>query len=146
MKRKYLKKNHGFTLIELIGVLGILIVIMSISIPTFKGIVEDQKIKADMATAAQIARIAELWSEEQNLTLSTYVEVNDNSEVGRYIIKSFKNKKPKISYMEEGSWYLNIDNNHLASVKLGNIELVKSGELKGYTQVKNEITGIKEES
>lgn len=146
MKKEYSKKIRGFTLIELIGVLGILIVIMSISIPTFRGIVEDQKIKADMATAAQIAKIAELWSEEQNLTLSTYVEVNDNSEVGRYIIKSFKNKKPKASYTEDAVWNVNIDNDHLASVKLGNVELVKSGELKGYTEVKNELIGIKEES
>jgi type IV pilus assembly protein PilA len=58
--RKQLNKK-GFTLVELIAVLAILAIVAAIAIPSFNTTVKNSQIKADIATAAQIGRAAELY-------------------------------------------------------------------------------------
>ncbi|MBN2826870.1 MAG: type II secretion system protein [Tissierellales bacterium] len=56
-----LKNKKGFTLIELIVVLAVLGIIAAIAIPRFLTVQAQARIDADYATAAGVAKAAELW-------------------------------------------------------------------------------------
>jgi len=58
---KMIKNKKGFTLVELIVVLAVLGIIAAIAVPRFTGIQENSKWKADIATANNIAKAAELY-------------------------------------------------------------------------------------
>ena len=67
----YIRKNtkhKGFTLLEIIAVISLLIVLASISVPSYLNIVENQKKRADLATALQLAQMAKTYYIEKKDT------------------------------------------------------------------------------
>lgn len=58
--------NKGFTLVELIIVIAILAIIMMIAVPRLSEIRESSHVKADKATAAQIANAVRIWYTERD--------------------------------------------------------------------------------
>lgn len=58
---KKLQSNKGFTLVELIIVIAILAIIMLIAVPNLSGIQQRMQVRADKATAAQIAKAVRVW-------------------------------------------------------------------------------------
>lgn len=75
-----LKNRKGFTLIELIVVLAVLVVIAAIAVPRFMGVQEKAKDSADDSTREMISKAAELYfaTENDSDNVVTVTELKDN--------------------------------------------------------------------
>ena len=112
----YIRKNtkyKGFTLLEIIAVISLLIVLASISVPSYLNIVENQKKRADLATALQLAQMAKTYYIEKKDT--------DKGKLKEYIIKNYE-EFPKSKYSGE-EFEISFDTN-----KKVNISTTKEGE------------------
>ena len=112
----YIRKNtkhKGFTLLEIIAVISLLIVLASISVPSYLNIVENQKKRADLATALQLAQMAKTYYIEKKDT--------DKNKLKEYIIKNYE-EFPKSKYRGE-EFEISFDTN-----KKVNISTTKEGE------------------
>ena len=112
----YIRKNtkhKGFTLPEIIAVISLLIVLASISVPSYLNIVENQKKRADLATALQLAQMAKTYYIEKKDT--------DKNKLKEYIIKNYE-EFPKSKYSGE-EFDISFDTN-----KKVNISTTKEGE------------------
>lgn len=69
MKFKSKKVKRGFTLIELVMVVGILGILSSIALVKFTDVQKDAKLKADYVTASNILNAAKL-AKEANVTVT----------------------------------------------------------------------------
>ena len=111
----YIRKNtkhKGFTLLEIIAVISLLIVLASISVPSYLNIVENQKKRADLATALQLAQMAKTKYIEKKDTdknkLKEYINKNyEEFPTSKYSGEEFEisfdtNKKVNISTTKEG--------------------------------------------
>ena len=85
-------KHKGFTLLEIIAVISLLIVLASITVPSYLNIVENQKKRADLATALQLAQMAKTYYIEKKDT--------DKDKLKEYIIKNYE-EFPKSKYSGE---------------------------------------------
>lgn len=109
MFNRILKNRKGFTLIELIVVLGVLAIIMSISVPKYMSVKEQAKIDADIATLGQIAKLAELYYIQGKITKDEYKDT-----AGTAISEDFKSALE--DYMSDIKFQSN--NYKLAEIKL----------------------------
>ena len=112
----YIRKNtkhKGFTLLEIIAVISLLIVLASISVPSYLNIVENQKKRADLATALQLEQMAKTYYIEKKDT--------DKNKLKEYIIKNYE-EFPKSKYSGE-EFDISFDTN-----KKVNISTTKEGE------------------
>ncbi len=67
---KEMKKNGGFTLVELIIVIAILAVIAAIAVPNILGAVEKSRYTADLSNAKRIAEAVQILSAEKDGALT----------------------------------------------------------------------------
>ena len=107
------KRHRGFTLLEIIAVISLLIVLASITVPSYINIVENQKKRADLATALQLAQMAKTY----------YIETKDTtqSKLKEYIIKNYE-EYPKSKYNGQ-EFDISFDTNNKV-----NISVTKDGE------------------
>ena len=107
------KRHKGFTLLEIIAVISLLIVLASITVPSYINIVENQKKRADLATALQLAQMAK----------TSYIETKDTtqSKLREYIIKNYE-EYPKSKYNGQ-EFDISFDTNNKV-----NISVTKDGE------------------
>ena len=107
------KRHRGFTLLEIIAVISLLIVLASITVPSYINIVENQKKRADLATALQLAQIAKTY----------YIETKDTtqSKLKEYIIKNYE-EYPKSKYNGQ-EFDISFDTNNKV-----NVSVTKDGE------------------
>ena len=107
------KRHKGFTLLEIIAVISLLIVLASITVPSYINIVENQKKRADLATALQLAQMAKTY----------YIETKDTtqSKLREYIIKNYE-EYPKSKYNGQ-EFDISFDTNNKV-----NISVTKDGE------------------
>ena len=107
------KRHRGFTLLEIIAVISLLIVLASITVPSYINIVENQKKRADLATALQLAQMAKTY----------YIETKDTtqSKLKEYIIKNYE-EYPKSKYNGQ-EFDISFDTNNKV-----NVSVTKDGE------------------
>lgn len=79
-----MKRNRGFTLMEMLIVVAIIAVLAAIAIPVFNGSLHKAKVAADMANVR--AYYAELQT--QYITTGEYIDIGDEplQSVRRYIM------------------------------------------------------------
>ncbi|EFM39999.1 prepilin-type cleavage/methylation N-terminal domain protein [[Eubacterium] yurii subsp. margaretiae ATCC 43715] len=106
-------KHRGFTLLEIIAVISLLIVLASITVPSYINIVENQKKRADLATALQLAQMAKTYYIEKKDT--------DQGKLKEYIIKNYE-EFPKSKYNGE-EFDISFDTNNKV-----NVSVTKDGE------------------
>lgn len=97
-----IKLEEGFSIVELIIVLGIVIIILSISVPSLAKYLETAKTTADKATAKTIATAAELMRIENNKESITLEELKQEGYLDNIPIPQAKDKE---------SFIIKIDNN-----------------------------------
>lgn len=106
-------KHKGFTLLEIIAVISLLIVLASITVPSYINIVQNQKKRADLATALQLAQMAKTYYIEKKDT--------DKGKLKEYIIKNYE-EFPKSKYNGE-EFDISFDTNNKV-----NVSVSKNGE------------------
>lgn len=77
---RFLKKslnNTGFSLIELLVVIGIMVVITGIAIPQFNGILVNAKKNNDIINASTIATVVTRGIIEEKISVPDYGRIND---------------------------------------------------------------------
>lgn len=79
--KKILKSNKGFSLVELLVALLIMVVITGTAITLFGGVLESSKVRADKETAASIKRAILTYMNVSNDINLSCLAVNDDSEL-----------------------------------------------------------------
>ncbi len=126
---KKIRGNKGFTLVELIVVIGILAVLASIAIPNLVGMVEKSKQAKDEANAKMLADVTTMWiaESENDAAFDDFIVGHSVGALNDYLLSSFvelplpQSKK----YKGAGRFYIEHDGNGKVTVK----SLV-GGELK----------------
>lgn len=121
MRNTRKKALKGFTLIELIAVVSLLMLIATLSFPKYSQIVDEQRLKLDAATAVQIGSIAESFY-IQNKSSQTI----DENSIKTYIENTY-GEKPKSKYMKDGEFKVTLTDKGKANVSLGTINFVVAG-------------------
>ncbi|MBS6062978.1 type II secretion system protein [Criibacterium bergeronii] len=116
-------KRRGFTLLEIIAAITLMLVIVSAAMPVYSNIVEGQKLKTDKVTAMQISQIAKTYIIE-NKNTATQDEITD------YVKQAYDGElpKPESSPNSEFSIVYNSENASV-DVKIGDKILVDDGKL-----------------
>lgn len=94
-----IKKDDGFTLIELIIVLTIIGVIMSIAIPGFTKNLDSARLQADKASARTIATATQM----------AFLDKLENITLDRLVSEHYLEKKPLPQRKDSDNFSLTID-------------------------------------
>ncbi len=114
-------KNVGFTLVEIVAVITLLMLLASLALPKYNDVVDKQRLKMDASTATQLASIAETWYLE-NKTSPSF----DISKLNDHIKKVYGGAMPKSKYLKDKTFSVFL-NDGKATVSLESIEFVKNG-------------------
>ena len=102
----------GFTLVELIAVVSLLMLIATLSFPKYSQIVDEQRLKLDAATAVQIGSIAE----------SYYLQYKSSHIIDENSIKTYREntygEKPKSKYIKDGEFKITLTDKGKANVSM----------------------------
>lgn len=112
------KKSKGFTLLEIVAVISLMIIIASISIPVYTNIVDKQKLKTDLAVALQLEQHAKTYYIDKKDT--------DTSNLKKYIEEVY-GQMPKSKY-NNSDFSVSIDSStKKVSVSAGNKNFIING-------------------
>ena len=70
------KRQRGFTLVELVIVMAVLVVLAAIAIPRYNGILNESKVKSDAITAAGIVSAARIQETSTGSTVGSTAALN----------------------------------------------------------------------
>lgn len=80
--KKKIFNSRGFSLIELIIVLSVLLIISLIAVPKYITVQEKARVDADLSTIGNIVKAAELYVSKNNISSSSIVYVSDLISAG----------------------------------------------------------------
>lgn len=105
-------KRRGFTLIEFVAMISLLMIIAAITIPSYSEIIDKQRLKADAATAAEMAKIAETcYAENKSRALN-------DAKLKDYVKKIYGGEFPVSQYDAQGSFEVELSEKGRATVRL----------------------------
>lgn len=113
---KHLKKEKGFTLVELLAVIVILGIIAAIAVPMIGNVINDSKDKAILADAQTILNAAKLKYSTDLNTTGTVIYRKDSNKTGeldQYVSGLSSNSSYKVELKSDGTWeitYSEFDN------------------------------------
>lgn len=122
--------RQGFTLLEFVAVIALIMIIASIAIPNYTGMVDKNRLKADGVTAMEIAKISEGYYAENK------AKAKSEESLKEYVKKVYGGEIPKPQYDATGSFKFSVDNTGRATVQLiatslgGALTLVDKGKFK----------------
>lgn len=99
-----MKNKKGFTLVELIIVLAVLVIIAAIAVPRFAKVQNDAKIDADYTTAKTIAKAVEMY-----MASTDGYNLGDTVTMSGIVSAGFLNSTPKEQYFDASSFSFSID-------------------------------------
>ncbi|WP_164959616.1 prepilin-type N-terminal cleavage/methylation domain-containing protein [Clostridium estertheticum] len=130
--KKNVKKKKGFTLIELMIVISIIVVIAAIAVPKYGNIQKDAKIKADIASAKVIADATVALMAQEKITKTNYsagVEITDtNVAESATVIKDYLQTVPVVKAIKDAKFIVKIDTNENVTVLANTAAIGVSGE------------------
>ncbi len=132
MVNRILKNRRGFTLIELIVVLGVLAIIMAISVPKYMDIKEQAKLDADIATLGQIAKLAELYYIQEKISKDEYNNAAGTA-ISEGLKKAIEDYMPNIKFQSKDYQLADIKlyiNNGIATVILDDLSFPNTNDKK----------------
>lgn len=92
------KNDYGFTLIEILVVIGIIGILTAVAIPSFSSVRENAKIKTDNANLRLLNEATQILAAQENTDLANvFDEIIDNSDtlkVQKLVAKGFLEKSP----------------------------------------------------
>ncbi len=117
---KKIKESKGFTLVELIVVIGILAVLASIAIPNLIGMVEKSKQAKDKANAKLIGDAVTMWIvESQNSdAFNDFAVGHTNNDLQNYLKASFVELPFPKSKKYKGAGYFYVDHDGEGKVRV----------------------------
>lgn len=80
--KQLLKKEGGFTLVELLAVLAILALIVGIAVPMIGNVVQKSQVKADDAQIELIVDAARLYQVENKVENENAIKISDLTKSG----------------------------------------------------------------
>lgn len=124
-------KRAGFTLIEFIAMISLILVIASIAVPNYMRVVDDNRLKADTATAFEIAKISEsYYAQNKSGALS-------KEKLKAHVLRMYDGELPIPQYDTSARFEFELDSNGRATVRMIGAEasgtgvvLVDKGKLK----------------
>ncbi|MDO4720602.1 MAG: hypothetical protein Q4A78_08060 [Peptostreptococcaceae bacterium] len=123
-------RKRGFTLIEFVAMVSLLMILAAIMTPSYTEIVDKQRLKADAATAVELAKIAETCYAEDK------AKASDNAKLLQYVRKTCGGEIPVPQYDAGGSFEVSLSSRGRATVVLksslagGSLTLVKEGKFQ----------------
>lgn len=119
--KKNVKKKSGFTLIEIMIVISIIVVLAAIAVPKYSSIQKDAKVKADIVSAKVIGDATVALIAQDNITKSDYstgVGVTEGNEIADYL-----QTVPVVKAVESGVFKVTIDTDDNVFVTSNDVQL-----------------------
>lgn len=118
-------------MIEFIAMISLILVIASIAVPNYMRVVDENRLKADTATAFEIAKISEsYYAQNRSSALS-------KEKLQAHVLRMYDGALPIPQYDASARFEVELDSNGRATVRMASVEtsgagvvLVDKGKLK----------------
>ena len=128
-------RQRGFTLVELVIVMAVLVVLAAIAIPRYNGVLHESKVKSDAVTAAGIASAARIQETSTEKIVNGYGDLKadyfepdikpaSGGEEGEFILAKGGNELYEVTWTPDVGIY----SGNLQTVTEGSVFVLNKGE------------------
>lgn len=119
--RKKMNKKNGFSLVELIIVIAVMMVIASSAVPQFAYIQRNAEVKVDIRTAESIGRAVRMWLDgtDPGTAKTRLNELNEKKVYGELTgIDDFVETTHKPKVFSDANFYPSLNSNNKIEVRI----------------------------